>query len=73
MTANGVRSRLKPMRAVALRQRWPISSAQGQLQALQLTVKAVVDRNCSGGNVKAQSGKGEMAQRSTITVTYCGG
>jgi serine/threonine-protein kinase len=51
----------------------PISAAQGQLQALQLTVKSVIDQSCGGGNVTSQSGKGEMAQRSTITVTYCGG
>jgi serine/threonine-protein kinase len=51
----------------------PISTAQGQLQALQLTVKSVIDQGCGGGKVTAQSGKGEMAQRSTITVTYCGG
>src|SRR5690606_21671407 len=51
----------------------PISAAQGQLQALQLTVKSVIDQSCGGGNVTSQSGKAEMAQRSTITVTYCGG
>jgi serine/threonine-protein kinase len=51
----------------------PISAAQGQLQALQLTVKSVIDQGCGGGKVTAQSGKGDMAQRSTITVTYCGG
>jgi serine/threonine-protein kinase len=51
----------------------PISAAQGQLQALQLTVKSVIDQGCGGGKVTAQSGKGDMAHRSTITVTYCGG
>jgi len=51
----------------------PIGAAQGQLQALQLTVKSIIDKGCGGGNVTAQSGKGDMAQRSTITVTYCGG
>ncbi len=51
----------------------PIGEAQSALQALQLTVKAVIDQGCSGGKVTSQSGKGEMAQRSTITLSYCAG
>jgi serine/threonine protein kinase len=46
-------------------------AAQSQLQALQITVRPVLDQGCTGGLVVSQSGKGEMAQRSTITVTYC--
>lgn len=46
-------------------------AAQSQLQALQIVVKPVLDQSCTGGKVISQSGKGEMAQRSTITVTYC--
>jgi serine/threonine-protein kinase len=49
----------------------PIGEAQAQLQALQLTVKLAPDSSCGGQKVTSQSGKGEMAQRSTITLGYC--
>jgi serine/threonine-protein kinase len=48
-----------------------IGEAQAQLQALQLTVKLAPDSGCGGQKVTSQSGKGEMAQRSTITLGYC--
>jgi hypothetical protein len=51
----------------------PIGDAQSQLQALQLTVKSVIDQGCAGGKVTSQSAKGDMAQRSTITLSYCAG
>jgi serine/threonine-protein kinase len=51
----------------------PIGEAQAQLQALQLTVKLSPDSSCGGQKVTSQSGKGEMAQRSTITLGYCAG
>ncbi len=51
----------------------PIADAQSALQALQLTVKLSPISSCSGQKVTAQSGKGPMAQRSAITLTYCVG
>ncbi|MCS0500112.1 Stk1 family PASTA domain-containing Ser/Thr kinase [Protaetiibacter sp. 10F1B-8-1] len=51
----------------------PISEAQSSLQALQLTVKLAPDPGCSGQKVTSQSGKGDMPQRSTVTLGYCAG
>jgi eukaryotic-like serine/threonine-protein kinase len=51
----------------------PITTAQANLQSLQLTVKLSPDRGCTGQNVTGQSAAGEMAQKSTITLTYCNG
>ena len=51
----------------------PINDAQTQLQALQLTVKSVIDQSCTGGKVTGQSATGDVPQRSTITLTYCAG
>jgi serine/threonine-protein kinase len=51
----------------------PITTAQTMLQSLQLVVKLSPDRGCSGQNVTAQSGVGDMPQKSTITLTYCNG
>jgi len=49
----------------------PITEAQARLQSLQLTVKLAPDSSCGGQNVTGQSGKGDMPQRSTVTLSYC--
>ena len=39
----------------------------------QLTIKQTPDLGCSGSKVTSQSVKGDVAQRSTVTLTYCAG
>ena len=51
----------------------PVTDAQAALQQLQLSVALKPDGSCGGGNVTAQSAKGDVPQRSTITLTYCQG
>jgi beta-lactam-binding protein with PASTA domain len=52
----------------------PISTANSMLSALQLTVVAKPDYNCTGLAVTGQSlAAGDHPQRSEITVTYCAG
>jgi serine/threonine-protein kinase len=51
----------------------PVTEAQTGLQQLQLNVALKPDGSCTGGAVTAQSAKGDVAQRSTITLTYCQG
>ena len=51
----------------------PIADAQAALQSWQITVKLSPDRACTGNLVTGQSAVGEMAQRSTITLSYCAG
>ncbi len=50
-----------------------ITDAQTQLSVLQLNVNLKPDGTCSGGKVTAQSAKGDVPQRSPITLTYCQG
>ncbi|TXK19959.1 Stk1 family PASTA domain-containing Ser/Thr kinase [Homoserinibacter sp. GY 40078] len=49
----------------------PIASAQSEMQSLQLVVKLSPDSSCAGQTVKSQSVKGDVEQRSSITLTYC--
>ncbi len=51
----------------------PITDAQTQLGALQLSVNIKPDGSCAGGAVTAQSATGDVPQRSSITLTYCQG
>ncbi|PWB97897.1 Stk1 family PASTA domain-containing Ser/Thr kinase [Homoserinimonas hongtaonis] len=52
----------------------PINTANSTLSALQLSVVANPDQNCSGLTVTGQSlAPGDHPQRSTITITYCSG
>jgi serine/threonine-protein kinase len=41
--------------------------------SLQLTVKLVLDNSCTGQAVVSQSVIGEVAQKSSVTLTYCSG
>jgi serine/threonine-protein kinase len=50
-----------------------ISTANGQLNALQLNINAIPNPNCNGLNVTAQSVIGDQPQNSAITITYCSG
>lgn len=50
-----------------------IGDAQTQLSVLQLNVNLKPDGSCSGGKVTAQSAKGDVPQRSSVTLTYCQG
>ena len=50
----------------------PIGEATGLLSALQLSVVTQADMGCSGGLVSAQSLVGDQAQKSSVTITYCG-
>ena len=50
-----------------------IAAANSALSPLQLNVKVTVDMSCSGGTVASQSIVGEQPQKSTITLSYCGG
>ena len=53
----------------------PITTARAELQGpdLQLVVRTDPDTSCSGQNVISQSLKGEVPQRSTVTLRYCAG
>ena len=51
----------------------PIGEASSTLQALQLQVTTQADLGCTGGTVSSQSLVGDQAQRSQITIKYCGG
>jgi len=51
----------------------PIASASSTLTALQLNIVVQVDNSCSGGVVASQSIVGDNAQKSKITLIYCGG
>ena len=51
----------------------PIGEASSSLQALQLQVTTQADLGCTGGTVSNQSIVGDQAQRSPITIKYCGG
>ncbi len=51
----------------------PIGEATSLLSALQLTVTTNSDNGCSGGSVSSQTLKGVQPQKSTVTITYCGG
>jgi serine/threonine-protein kinase len=48
-----------------------IGEATAALSALQLQIKTTGDTGCSGGKVTSQSAKGNVPQKSAITVTYC--
>lgn len=50
-----------------------IAAANAALSPLQLNVKVTVDASCTGGTVASQSIVGDQAQKSTITLVYCGG
>ncbi|PZQ88978.1 MAG: Stk1 family PASTA domain-containing Ser/Thr kinase [Leifsonia xyli] len=50
-----------------------ITTAQNALLALQLNVKLSPDSSCGGQKVTSQSAKGDVAQRSAITLGYCAG
>lgn len=50
-----------------------ITTAQDTLQSLQLVVKLSPDSGCTGQKVTAQSAKGDVKQRSSVTLTYCAG
>ena len=50
----------------------PIGEATGALSALQLSVVTKADMGCSGGLVSSQSLVGDQAQKSSVTITYCG-
>ncbi len=50
-----------------------IAAASSALQALQLSLRVDIDAGCSGGTVSRQSLVGEQAQKSELTLTYCGG
>ncbi|HXD62409.1 MAG TPA: Stk1 family PASTA domain-containing Ser/Thr kinase [Lacisediminihabitans sp.] len=52
----------------------PITDANKQLSALQLSVSVQGDSGCTGYKVTAQSlPKGDQPQRSAVTLTYCSG
>jgi len=50
-----------------------IAAANSALSPLQLNVKVTVDMSCTGGTVASQSIVGDQPQKSTITLSYCGG
>jgi len=50
-----------------------LAAANNTLSALQLNVKVIVDTSCTGQIVRAQSIVGENAQKSVVTLQYCGG
>ncbi|MEP6478629.1 MAG: Stk1 family PASTA domain-containing Ser/Thr kinase [Rhodoglobus sp.] len=50
----------------------PIATASSTASALQLNVKVVSDNSCSGATVSKQSVIGDVAQKSEITIYYCG-
>ena len=50
----------------------PIGEATSNLSALQLGVVTKADMGCSGGLVSSQSLVGDQAQKSSVTITYCG-
>ena len=50
----------------------PIGEATSTLSALQLGVVTKADMGCSGGLVSSQSLVGDQAQKSSVTITYCG-
>jgi eukaryotic-like serine/threonine-protein kinase len=50
----------------------PIGEATSLLSALQLEVITQADMGCSGGLVSGQSLVGDQAQKSRVTLTYCG-
>jgi eukaryotic-like serine/threonine-protein kinase len=49
-----------------------IGEATALLSALQLEVITQADMGCSGGLVSGQSISGDQAQKSRVTITYCG-
>ncbi len=51
----------------------PVTDAQAALAVLQLSVNLKPDGGCSGQKVIAQSAKGDVPQRSSVTLTYCQG
>ena len=53
----------------------PIAEAQSTLagSTLQLTVRVDPDNGCSGQTVTGQSLKGDVPQKSTVTLRYCAG
>ena len=53
----------------------PVTEAQTTLSGstLQLTVKVTADNGCTGQAVTAQSLKGDVPQKSTVTLRYCAG
>ena len=50
-----------------------IGEATGLLSALQLTVITQSDSSCTGSLVSAQTLVGDQPQKSSVTITYCGG
>jgi eukaryotic-like serine/threonine-protein kinase len=50
-----------------------IGEATGLLSALQLTVVTQSDSSCTGSLVSAQTLVGDQPQKSSVTITYCGG
>jgi len=48
-----------------------VGAATSALTSLQLEVKTVGDPSCAGGKVSSQSAKGDVPQKSAVTVNYC--
>ena len=51
----------------------PVAEAKAALSTLQLGVNFVLDKSCTGQTVVSQSAIGEVAQKSSISLTYCSG
>jgi serine/threonine protein kinase len=48
-----------------------VGATTSALTAMQLTVKTVGDPSCAGGKISSQSVKGDVPQKSEITINYC--
>ena len=50
-----------------------VTDARAELERLQLRPDLVIDTSCMGLKVSSQSAKGDVPQRSVVTLSYCGG
>ena len=48
-----------------------VGATTSALSGMQLTVKTVGDPSCAGGKISSQSVKGDVPQKSAITINYC--